>query len=896
MRATERDELRRSIWQRIVDAFFGYDFFISYAHADGGTYARGLAQRLKQRGFECFLDTENYARGDDWKRVGAWALRRTSRLVLVATPRALTSEPVRREVEIFTGAAKRVIPIAFGGSLASGAKPDNPLLAMIGDAVLRIEEPTERMGGGPSDGVVKEIVATFQHTRQSVKRRNWLQGFAAVLTVLLATATWQAVRATRQERIADERARIALSRQLSAQSIAHLDDQLDLALLLALEAGRIADTVEAKSALLTALEYRPRLAAFLTGHGDRVVHLAFSPDGKTLASSSWDKTVVLWDVATRRPVGTPLAHDQAVYGAEFHPAGSMLASSDGSGRVVLWDLASRRPVAEPAASSATEVSGLAFDPSGDVLAWGTEPSGSDRPMITLWSVPARKALRPAWPGHVLAFSPDRRSIATGGPDGDSILLRNVATGRPIASLKGFDGRLRSLAFDPEGKILASGSDDGRVTLWDVDARQPVAAPLAAHAAPVNCLAFSPDGRTLASGSGDKSVVLWSLETGKPLGLPLLGATDPVFGLAFSPDGRTLASTSGDKRVILWNPAEEHPLARRLEGVESRGPGLAFSPDGKTLAFPGEFSRVVLWDVAAGRIAGAPLEGHERAVSALAFSPDGKLLASGGLDKTILLWDLASVKPIGPALPGHRSPVWSLAFSPDGRTLASGGDAALILWDVASRAALGGPLGDQKDRLWGLAFSPDGRTLASIGGSTGGVFFWDVASRTHVGSIMPTVAEFGLAPASVVFGPDGRMLASTSGGRDVALWDTGTRAPLGPPLAGHKYPVRALALSPDGALLASGAQDGAIILWDVAARQPIGRPLVAHTGEIEGLAFSPDGRTLASSGGDHAVYLWDVDHESWRARARRIANRDMTREEWSRHLGDEPYREGGPESR
>src|SRR6478736_6710031 len=128
--------LRRSFWQRRVDALFGYDFFISYAWADGKTYAHDLAQRLTRRGFECFLDDRDYSSGDDWKVIGAWALKRTSKLVLVGTPKALQSEPVLLELQVFTSGGKRIIPIDFDGSLASEKNPDNPVLKLIGPTKL----------------------------------------------------------------------------------------------------------------------------------------------------------------------------------------------------------------------------------------------------------------------------------------------------------------------------------------------------------------------------------------------------------------------------------------------------------------------------------------------------------------------------------------------------------------------------------------------------------------------------------------------------------------------------------------------------------------------------------------------------------------------------------------
>jgi hypothetical protein len=189
-------QVRRSIVRRLADALFGYDFFISYARADGHSYAVALARGLEAKGFDVFLDTEDYLPGDDWKRIGAWALKRTNRLVLICTPKALESMPVRRELEIYTRADKRVIPIDIGGCLTRLA-PEHPVAGLLEGSVLRLPEGEERRDIGPTDAVISELNRAFKGERQMAKRSRWIRWTIVVLLILSATlagTTWWAFR------------------------------------------------------------------------------------------------------------------------------------------------------------------------------------------------------------------------------------------------------------------------------------------------------------------------------------------------------------------------------------------------------------------------------------------------------------------------------------------------------------------------------------------------------------------------------------------------------------------------------------------------------------------------------------------------------------------------------
>ena len=366
------------------------------------------------------------------------------------------------------------------------------------------------------------------------------------------------------------------------------------------------------------------------------------------------------------------------------------------------------------------------------------------------------------------------------------------------------------------------------------------------------IAYSPDGTRLAVAS---SIGIWLYDAATLQEVSLISVyTDFQHMIAFSPDGRTLAS-AGDTTVHWWDVATgQHK--RRFEhgsGVTS----IAFSPDGRTFA-SGSLREIRLRDAVTGEYK-FKLTRHTSFVRSIAFSPDGSMLASGGGDKVIHLRN-AITGEFKRRLSGHTGSVNSVAFSPDGRTLASASGGEIHLWNAVT--------GRRKETLTpgsgSVAFSPDGRTLASGEGIT--IRLRDVVTNTHKHTL--TGHTGGIR--SVVFNPDGSMLASGSNDSTVRLWDavTGQHKHT---LTGHVGTGSGLAFSPDSTILASGNRDDTISLWDAVTGQHKDA-LAGHTDSVSSLAFSPDGSTLASGSEDKTIRLWDavtgqskdilIGHTSW----------------------------------
>ncbi len=728
---------------------------------------------------------------------------------------------------------------------------------------------------------------------QRLRAANRLRLFIAGLIVFSIMALALALFAITERNRAELEAQISNSRALAVTALNNIA-RLDLALLLNLEALNTFDTFEARHSLLTALQYRPRLAQFLHGHLGQVWSAAYSPDGTLIASGGQDRIIRLWNAATGKEVMTLEGHAGSITGLALSPDGSILVSGSDDGTLRRWNAATGESIGEPLQGHDDAVWSVAFSPDGQLIA-----SGSADTTIRLWDAVTGEPVGEPLAGHTdivyaVAFSPDGEILASGSGDA-TLRLWDVVTGEQLAVMEGHTNWVMALAFNERG-LLVSGGADNMIFLWTPSSEEPLFSYPTGHTDWIRSLAFDPTGELLASGSEDSAIRLWDPLSGLEIGGPLVGHTDGVRAIAYSPDGQSLVSAGEDNMLIRWDMNPQYqPLGQLVTGHAETIASVSYSPDGALFASGsgdptiGMDNTVRLWD-AASRQEVALLEGHGAPVTSVAFSPNGELLASGSADRSIILWDVLT-RRITTLLPGHRQAVFSVAFSPDGTLLASGGDdGAVILWDVEAETALGDPLLDHSDGVFAVAFSPDGKMLAS-GSRDGTVILWDMATRRPLAEPLAGYAD---AVTSVAFSPDGRMLAAGSRDGTIILWDIATRQPIGQPLDGHgREYVLGLAFSPNGRVLASGGEDNRVILWDVAEGRELGQPFAAHQDWVNAVAFSTDGRTLASASRDATIILWDVSLDSWQARACAIANRPLTALEWDRYLPGAPYDETCP---
>jgi len=505
-----------------------------------------------------------------------------------------------------------------------------------------------------------------------------------------ATAQYEAeaasTEAVAQRNEAQRQTKLARSGFFAVESFSHLEDSLDLATLLSIEAVNNADTVQAQGSLLTALQYYPQLDRYLHGHAGRVGAVAFSPDGEFLVTagcaredpsqgtgSCAEGEILLWSI----PQGELIqrleqVHTSFMSDLAFSTDGSLMASSDWGGNIVLWETDTWQPTGDPLTIDTGRVLGVEFYPDGKTLISSHETNYIDPTSQTyqisaevrFWDTGTGELIdsRP-FPGQMaftsLAFNPDGKSFVTAINSATFVRLWDAKTREPIPdAFSGYDTVPQSVAFNPSGDVLAIGGcaewDStqspnkclaGEIRLWNMRTDEQLGKSLLGHDGIVNSLAFSPNGKTLATGSEDRTIILWDVATGEVIEGPLGGHGESITSLAFHPDGDLLASGADDHKVILWNRNKVSHVADVLSDHSAPVWSVAYSPDGNLLASAGVDGRIVLRDMKDEEKKYKVLVGHEGEIYALEFSPQDSILDYGGQDGTVRLWDTLTGKQI-----------------------------------------------------------------------------------------------------------------------------------------------------------------------------------------------------------------------------------------------------------
>ena len=502
----------------------------------------------------------------------------------------------------------------------------------------------------------------------------------------------------------------------------------------------------------------------LSGHMDWVSSVAFSPDGKTLASggaSGGDSVIRLWNAHTGEHIRTLKGDPANIRSVAFSPDGKTLASG-GDSVIRLWNAHTGEHIRTLKGGDRGPSQACRLVPMARLSQVGasTTPFGCGTPTRANTSAPSKGIRGPSQAWRLVPMARPSQVGAT-SPSGCGTPTR----GNTSAPSKGI---LRSTLEASAWRLvpMARLSQVGvtNPSICGTPTRANTSAPSKGIRSVSLAWRLVPMAKTLASGSRDRSIRLWNAHTGEHI-RTLEGHADWVFSVAFSPDGKTLASGSRDRSIRLWN-AHTGEHIRTLEGHTGTVSSVAFSPNGKTLVSGSDDTTIYLWNAHTGEHI-RTLEGHTGTVSSVAFSPNGKTLVSGSDDTTIYLWNAHTGEHIR-TLEGHTGGgfldwVFSVAFSPDGKTIANGDDYTIHLWNAHTGEHIR-TLEADMGQVEIVLFSPDGKTIASGVGST--IQLWNV----HTGEHIRTLKGHTNWVSSVSFSPDGNTIASGGSDGTVLLWN------------------------------------------------------------------------------------------------------------------------------
>lgn len=668
----------------------------------------------------------------------------------------------------------------------------------------------------------------------------------------------------------------------------------------------------------------------LRGHSDSVDRLAFSPDGKSLATTGRDGVVKLWDLAPAVEALTLAASTQPILNATLDDDQNLLVTASTDGTAVVWNAVTGEPLFTARPGVSAWVNDASLSPDGERLATA---DGDGR--VVVWNLATGKQ-ELVLSGHTesvqsVQFSPDGSELLGSVSSDQTARLWNASTGELLHTFAGFAGQVIGGGFAADGQrfgvVSRDPTDDGwDVRMWDVASGEELAplactlgsddvfsasadieqlaigaagevrvcdtasgediAVIASGLADINALALS-DDKTLLAIAGDNRLSIWSVATGRErLALPSQPA--PLWGLSFNSDKSKLFAFGADGLARIWQLVddERHSAGEELVQV-AHGPAQArrvvFSPDGRWVATGGEYGSVGIWDSATGQNL-LTLYENSNTIGGLAFSPDGSRLALADFDGKASIWHIDADggelhSELVTELAGHDDYIRAIAFDPEGRRVATASDdRTAVIWDAQSGAKLLTLVGHD-DYVYSVAWSPEGDLLATASRDDT-ARIWNAAT----GEELHKLTASGRSVQDVAFSPDGGRVATAHDDGRVRLWDVGTGEGLAT-LDGHEDTVLGIAFSPDGQRLATAGEDGALRLWD------------AQTGEFEidlyksdawlrDVAYSSDGRRVASVDQDGMLRVFYVQPDDLLALAQRRLTRPFNTDECQRYLRQE----------
>jgi len=914
-----------------------HDAFVSYARRPTDqVFVDELCRELELRGKRVWVDRADIPPGADWLARITRGIEGASSLLFVLSPDSAASSVCRQELEIALQQNKRIIPILHRRVDVNELPPALAKLNWIpftdeddrSQALEKVLEAIEtdlewrdahtRLGARASEWASAGHDKSFllrgsdlraaedwyqgkdQHkespTVQQVeylmasrraatgRQRTVLGGISLALVISIVLGVFALV----QRNQAVHQSKVALSGELASESSAALGSNVLIGSLLSMEAYARAPTVQARSAMVGAIE-QPLEAVFAPAVGE-INAIAYDPIGHVLAVGGRNGAA-LWDTVTDTTVGRPFDSGQLVNAVAFSPDGSLLAVGQANGFTAVFTVSSRS-LFRRLPGDGKAVTGVTFTPNGSMVAGVTGGGG-----VFLWNLSSGTSSNTTVGSNTgllsVAVSPDGSLLAVGGAvtlsqgGSNGVVEVYPLTGSGQASRQFTDNgsAVQHVAFNQSGSVLAASDDNGNVFLLNPADEQQTGVIRVGNSVPV--IAFNPSGTLIATGDSQGTVRLWNTTSLQQVGGSMADGSI-VYGLAFAPDGASLASGGLDGNVVVWTSSGRTPLSKRItdqSGIQD----LSVSSDGAYVATSNMDGSVDVWNLRTARHVDH-LDESQDSLTSVEFVPGSTVLAVGLSDGDVVLYDVTTRKSIG-QLRQSGSAVNLTAFSSQDGTLAVGhGNGVVSVWNIGSRRMIGsfrtkrGTTGG----VTALAFSANGSELAMATESSG-VYLFDPMSPRSPG-IGVNVDE---TIFSLCFNPDGSVLAAGDANGNVELLDTSSHRMMGS-LPGSGDTIYGIATSPDGRTLATVDSGGDIRFWDLGTRFQVGPTLSGGTGSpIFSLAFTSNGSVLATGdqAGDIVLWpslLWSTDLDAFSHDLCPRLRQNLTAAQWNQYVSGQPY--------
>lgn len=651
------------------------------------------------------------------------------------------------------------------------------------------------------------------------------------------------------------------------------------------------------------LEWDPSEAKKLDGHLAVILDVAISPDGRTAATASNDRNVVLWDTESGKEKVRIKTFSTGVTALDFSADGSQLVTGCRDKDAVLWNVGTGTEISR-FPNHTGSISALALSPDGRFLVVGI-----DSGQAGVWDARIAKPLHAAnihsktITAVAFASKSPRPRFALASRD-KTVSLWNAETGKQQLVFKEHRNSVESLAFSSEGSRIVSGSADKTALIWNSYGGQ-VIRRLEGHDDAVTFTAFAPDDKTVYTASKDGTFIQWDVRTGEPLIRCKVGK--PIAHAAVSSDAfKTIAvgiensatvfsteslgfdepesSTSAEIR-----PFAELPQARPIDRFDPnsqadaksgfRGNQVRFHPNGPFALSAGGDQNGLVWDISRRNVVFT--FSHRDALTSAAFAPTGRHFAVGSKDGCVSVFESQTGK-VRYTLRGHTGAVDGLAFSKDGKAMLSvGEDRLIVAWNLDTGRSTGtftGHAGSVK----GIAILSEISAAVSIS-SDRTVRLWTASAKDNR-ILNENEPEEGKSPlTALALSPDERFFAVGAENKTITIWDAKELKTLNS-LTGLLVPPVAMEFSPDGKSFLAGGSDGVLVQWNTETWKPVRtfpqiprsveEKLAAEAEEktmrkkwtrrtsspiryepICSMSFNKDGSQILTGGG-RETFLWD----------------------------------------